>query len=96
MRANMARANDVVLAEAAVFALAKALPDGKAEALVKKACVIAVSEGKPLIEVVRTLAAGIIAGDTVDWQALTAPENYLGETQKIIDRVLKSASSHSG
>ncbi|MET0501455.1 MAG: 3-carboxy-cis,cis-muconate cycloisomerase [Candidatus Binatia bacterium] len=96
MRANMARANDVVLAEAAAFALAKALPDGKAEALVKKACGIAVSEGKPLIEVVRDLAAGIIAGDTVDWQALTAPENYLGETQKIIDRVLKSASSHSG
>jgi hypothetical protein len=42
------------------------------------------------------LAAGMIADDTVDWQALAAPENYLGETQKIIDRVLKGASSLLG
>jgi len=55
-----------------------------------------VSEGKPLIEVVRNLAASIIADDTVDWQALAAPENYLGETERIIDRVLKSASSLLG
>ena len=96
MRENITRADDVILAEAAVFALAKAMPRAKADELVKKACGIAVSEGKPLIEVVRNLAASIIADDTVDWQALAAPENYLGETQRIIDRVLKSASSLLG
>jgi len=92
MRENITRADDVILAEAAVFALAKTMPRAKADELVKKACGIAVSEGKPLIESVRNLAASMIADDTVDWQALAAPENYLGETQRIIDRVLKSAS----
>jgi len=92
MRENITRADDLILAEAAVFALAKAMPRAKADELVKKACGIAVSEGKPLIEVVRNLAKSIIPDETVDWQALAAPENYLGETAKIIDRVLKSAN----
>ena len=92
MRENIARADDVILAEAAVFALAKAMPRAKADELVKEACGIAVSEGKPLIEVVRHLARSIIPDETVDWQALAAPENYLGETAKIIDRVLESAN----
>ena len=48
MRENIARADDVILAEAAVFALAKAMPRAKADELVKEACGIAVSEGKPL------------------------------------------------
>ena len=56
MLANISRANDVILAEAAVFALAKAMPRPQAEELVKKACVIAVSENKPLIEIVEKLA----------------------------------------
>ncbi len=55
MRANITRANDVILAEAAVFALAKAMPRPQAEELVKKACVIAVSENKPLIEISREI-----------------------------------------
>jgi 3-carboxy-cis,cis-muconate cycloisomerase len=96
MRQNITRAADVILAEATVFALAKVMPRAKADELVKKACGIAVSGGKPLIEVVRNLAKSIISDDTVDWQALAAPENYLGETAKIIDRVLKSANSLLG
>ena len=96
MRENITSADDVILAEAAVFALAKTMPRAKADELVKKACAIAVAEGKPLIEVVRNLTASIIPGDAVDWRALSAPENYLGETEKIIDRVLKSANSHFG
>jgi 3-carboxy-cis,cis-muconate cycloisomerase len=92
MRSNISRANDVILAEAAVFALAKAMPRPKAEELVKKACAVAVSENKLLIEVVKELAGDSIKEGEVDWQALAKPENYLGETEKIIDRVLKSAS----
>ena len=53
MRANITRANDVILAEAAVFALAKAMPRPQAEELVKKACAIACRENQPLIEVVK-------------------------------------------
>jgi 3-carboxy-cis,cis-muconate cycloisomerase len=91
MRDNMTRAGDVILAEAAMFALAKALPRAAADELVKKACSIAVSERKPLIQVVRDLAEAAIPAGAVDWAALAAPENYLGETEEIIDRVLKSA-----
>lgn len=91
MRENIARAGDLILAEAAVFALAKAMPRSAADDLVKKACSIAVSERKPLVQVVRNLAESTIPAGAVDWAALAAPENYLGETEKIIDRVLRSA-----
>ena len=89
MRANIARANDVILAEAAVFALATAMPRAKAEDLVKTACGIAMAEGKPLIEVVKE--RGTVAAGSVDWEALSNPANYLGETEKIIDGVLQRA-----
>jgi 3-carboxy-cis,cis-muconate cycloisomerase len=92
MRANIARANDVVLAEACVFALAKAMPRPKAEELVKKACQEAVSKKKPLVEVVRVLAQVEVADGTVDWQGLSKPENYLGETQAIINGVIESTN----
>ena len=96
MRGNIARGNDLILAEAAVFALAKAMPRGKAEELVRKACGIAVSEGKSLIDVVRELSGGIVPDGAVDWQSLAKPENYIGETQKIIDGVLKSSKKLLG
>ena len=95
MRANVARANDVILAEAAVFALAAAMPRQKAEELVKQACAAAVAEHTPLIEVVERLAAGQISGAQIDWAALARPENYLGETQKMIDQVIEGAEKLS-
>jgi 3-carboxy-cis,cis-muconate cycloisomerase len=93
MRANIANANDVILAEAAVFALAQAMPRAQAEELVKKACAIAVSEKKPLIDVVKNLAGDAVT--SIDWQALARPENYLGETAKIVDAVLSQAKKLS-
>jgi adenylosuccinate lyase len=71
------------------------MPRSEADELVKKACAVAAREGKPLIEAVKNLTSSIIAEDAIDWQALAAPENYLGESNRIIDRVLKSASSLS-
>jgi 3-carboxy-cis,cis-muconate cycloisomerase len=90
MRANMAGASDVVLAEAAVFALANSMPRAEAEELVKNACASAISEARPLIEVVKEIAA--VPDGTVDWQALANPANYLGEADKIIDGVLDRAN----
>ena len=58
MRANIARANDVILAEAAVFALAKRCRGLRRKSWSKKRARIAVAEGKPLIEVVRDLSQG--------------------------------------
>jgi 3-carboxy-cis,cis-muconate cycloisomerase len=93
MRANIARGNDVVLAEAVVFALAQVMPKSKAEELVKKACGVAVSEGKSLVLVVQELSAGEIVAGSIDWQALAQPENYLGASNEILDRVLNAAYS---
>ncbi len=94
MRENIRRANDVILAEAAVFALARAMPKSQAEKLVKDACRAAASEGKSLIEIVKRLAQAKV-GRGVDWERLARPENYLGETGKMIDRVLKDAAKLS-
>ena len=91
MRANIARANDLVLAEACVFALAGAMPRPKAEELVKRACQTAAAESRPLVQVVRQFAEAQGAGGAVDWSALIKPENYLGEADAIIDGVLQSA-----
>jgi 3-carboxy-cis,cis-muconate cycloisomerase len=96
MRENIHRADDVILAEAVVFALARAMPRAQADELVKRACAVALSERKPLVEVVRALTDQTVPAGTIDWQALAAPENYLGETDKIIDRALKSASHFLG
>ncbi len=90
MRVNMIRANDVVLAEAAVFALANWMPRARAEELVKNACASAMSQAKPLIDVVKETVA--VPDGTVDWQELADPANYLGEAEKIIDRVLDRAN----
>jgi 3-carboxy-cis,cis-muconate cycloisomerase len=90
MRANIARANDVILAESAVFALANAMPRSKAEELVKKACAVAVAENKPLIETVRRLAQCDVADGAVDWQKLAQPGSYCGQANQIIDAVLAS------
>jgi 3-carboxy-cis,cis-muconate cycloisomerase len=92
MRGNIARANDLVLAEAAVFALADEMTREEAEALVKKACAAAAARNRPLIETVKELAGGAIENSAIDWRALAQPENYLGETEKIIDQTLKSAA----
>jgi 3-carboxy-cis,cis-muconate cycloisomerase len=91
MSANIANANDVILAEAAVFALSQVMPRGRAEELVKNACAVAVAENQPLVEVVRRLVGDSIPTGTIDWQALAKPENYLGEAAKFIDAVLQQA-----
>jgi 3-carboxy-cis,cis-muconate cycloisomerase len=89
MTTNIAQANDVILAEAAVFAFAKTMPRAAAEELVKRACAVAVSENKSLIDVVKSLAGDSLAA--IDWQALARPENYLGESDKMIEEVLQRA-----
>src|SRR5690349_13312129 len=91
MRDNITRANDLILAEAAVFALARIMPKGRAEELVKKACGVAVNEAKPLIDVVKKLSEGEIAHGSVDWKSLAQPEQYLGASNEILDRVLEMA-----
>jgi adenylosuccinate lyase len=91
MTANIKRAQDVILGEAAVFRLTECMSRAEAEDLVRKASRIAMSERTPLITVVRRLAHNAV----VDWDSLAQPENYLGQTQEIIDAVLAAARSQS-
>ena len=90
---NIARAQDVILAESAVFALSRLMPRLKAEELVKKACAVAVAKDKPLIGVIRNLTKDSVKRDAIDWQSLAEPSNYLGETKTIIDEVLQKAKT---
>jgi len=89
MQNNLARSNYLVLAEAAVQALAAEIVRTEAQALVKQACGIAAAEGRSLIEVVRQKYGESSPQNKVDWDTLANPENYLGETQRVIDRVLE-------
>ncbi|MGH7844308.1 MAG: 3-carboxy-cis,cis-muconate cycloisomerase [Candidatus Binatia bacterium] len=92
MRENLTRANDIVLAEAVVFALSGHMPRTQAHETVKQACRLAASEGKCLVDVVRDLIGNTIPDGSIDWKRLADPANYLGETQRMIDRVLQRAA----
>jgi 3-carboxy-cis,cis-muconate cycloisomerase len=91
MGANIVKANDVILAEAAVFALARVMPRARAEESVKNACAVALAQDRSLVEVARDLFGDSIPAGAVDWQALASPKNYLGETASFIDAVLQQA-----
>jgi 3-carboxy-cis,cis-muconate cycloisomerase len=94
MRANIARSNDLVLAEAAVQALSAEIPRTEAQALVKKACGVAAAENRSLIEVVKLQFGETAPQNKINWDALAKPENYLGQTQRFIDRVLEQVKQH--
>jgi len=89
MRQNLARCNYLVLAEAAVQALTAEIPRPAAHTLVKQACGIAAAENRPLIDVVRQKFGEIAPQNSIDWAALAKPENYLGQAEYFIDRVLE-------
>ena len=89
MRENLARSNDLVLAEAAVQALSGEISRTDAHALVKQACGIAAAEGRSLIDVVRQQFGETAPQNQIDWEALAQPENYLGQSEQFIDRVLE-------
>jgi 3-carboxy-cis,cis-muconate cycloisomerase len=89
MRQNLARSNYLVLAEAAVQALAAEIARPAAQALVKQACRVAAAESRSLIDIVRQNFGETSPQNKIDWDALAKPENYLGETQRFIDRVLE-------
>jgi len=50
-----------------------------------------VNEAKPLIDVVQKLSETEITHGSVDWKSLAQPEQYLGASNEILDRVLETA-----
>jgi 3-carboxy-cis,cis-muconate cycloisomerase len=95
MRKNLARSNDLVLAEAAVQALSAEISRTAAQTLVKQACGIAAAEDRSLIDVVRQQYGQTAPQNKIDWETLAKPENYLGQTQRFIDRVLAQVKHYS-
>lgn len=96
MRENLERSNYLLLAEAAVQALSAEIPRTKAHALVKKACGEAAAQDRSLIDVVKKRVCTVAPENKIDWEALAKPENYLGQTQRFIDRVLEHVKQLSG
>ncbi len=86
MRRNLDAANGLILAEAAIFALARHLPRDDAEAMVKDACREVRKSGRHLIEVLKQRSSA-----SIDWDALADPSNYLGAADAFISRILRSA-----
>ena len=82
MRANLALAGDLPMAEAATTQLTPALGRAEAHAVVEDACRQAIAAGASLAE---TLAA---AGHAVD----LAPERYLGAAPALVDAALLARS----
>jgi len=77
------------LAEAAVQALTAEIPRTEAHTLVKQACGIAAAENRSLVDVVRQQCTEIVPKNKIAWDALAKPENYLGQAQQFVDRVLE-------
>ncbi|MBT8364136.1 MAG: 3-carboxy-cis,cis-muconate cycloisomerase [Deltaproteobacteria bacterium] len=89
MRENLDRSNYLVLAEAAVQALTAEISRTEAYTLVKGACEVAAARDLSLIDVVKQQFSAMLPENKIDWKALAKPENYLGQTQRFIDRVLE-------
>ena len=93
MRANIRRGHDLILAEAAVFALSRSMSRSEAEELAKEACALAAAEDRPFIEVVASLATNRVGQNSIDWPAIAEPKNYLGEANRMLDAVLGKAKA---
>jgi len=93
MRQNLDRSNYLVLAEAAVQALTAEIPRTEAHALVKQACGVAASVNRSLIDVVSQQFGAMAPKNKIDWKALAKPENYLGQSDYFIDRVLEQVKN---
>lgn len=93
MRANLESTLGVVLAEPVAMALARTMDRATASAILEQACRRAVSEHRPLREVLRDEpeVASRISPEELD--RLCDPDRYLGLADVWIDRVLAARSS---
>ncbi|MBF0277814.1 MAG: 3-carboxy-cis,cis-muconate cycloisomerase [SAR324 cluster bacterium] len=88
MQFNLDRANGLLLAEAATFALSEFLPRSEAQRLVKSACLETAENGRHLMDILAEQSKI----NEIDWQAMKNPAQYLGMCSVFVDRVLDSLS----
>lgn len=89
MRANLGLTQGLPFAEGVTLALAPALGKAEAHALIEAASKTAVSERRPLIDILKTLPQVAAHLDDAALAALFDPSRRLGVAGGFIDRVLK-------
>lgn len=88
MRENLLSGYGLVLAEPAVVALSAELPRSEASALVGACAGRALRERRFLIDLVREERSARQPPSSIDWAALAAPENHLGQAEPLLERAL--------
>ena len=92
MRENVTASNGLMLAEAASYALVrKSMSKADASKLVKEASQVVKQEGRHLIDVLQEKT-----NLPVDWKSFREESTYLGSSDILIDRVLRSAKGEQG
>lgn len=89
MRKNLDSSGGLIVAEAVMMGLAPILGRNEAHDLVYAACRVSLEQHRPLAEVLKQdpKVVSLTSAETID--ALCEPQNYLGSTGKMIDRMLE-------
>jgi 3-carboxy-cis,cis-muconate cycloisomerase len=93
MRANVDVTHGLIVSEAVAMALAERIGKAEAHHAVERACAIVLAGGGDLASV---LAADPVVGnvfDTTRFAALLDPSAYVGESEAVVDRVLRLAEN---
>jgi 3-carboxy-cis,cis-muconate cycloisomerase len=90
MTKNLQRSQGQILAEAVAAGLAERLGRADAYRIVEQACAKAAAEGTELRDALATDARVTQALPIADLEWLLNPRNYLGSSEKLIDRILAS------
>lgn len=86
MQFNVEASRGLMLAEAASFILAEQMPLPEAKDVVKRAAMLASETGEALVETLQIMLEDSVCVK-VEWNSLTESQ-YLGETHRLIDRLL--------
>lgn len=88
MRQNVMAEHGLVLSEAAVVALSTVMSRQAAQVLVAEVAARALRERRFLVDLLREHLAQAAPESSIDWLELARPENYLGQADALIDRVV--------
>ena len=88
MGENVRASNGLMLAERLSFALTPVLGRSAAKRLIQEACQSAIHDNRNLADVVRERTNAAL-----NWDELKDESGYLGETQALIDRVIRESGS---
>jgi 3-carboxy-cis,cis-muconate cycloisomerase len=92
MRRNVDATGGLIASESVAMALAEHVGHGAAHTLVSDACITALAEQKPLLDVLAAKPEVTQHFDRAALEQLLDPARYLGESGAIVDRVVRRAA----